>query len=180
MAKKMISTRIEGDAELKRKLKILGTRGREALMPALHAGADVIETEAERRAPGPHIVRGNEVLTGGMAEIEIGPDEAHWHYRYAEFGASPHEITGKKESYTLFKARSSKKKGETPEPRKVLGSMVFQGRNGLVVTKRVSHPGRKAKPFLRNTMTEKQDQTVEEIGKLFKAEIDKLVVSHGG
>lgn len=72
---------------------------------ALMAGAKVLQAEANAGAPGPHIVA--EVVSGrtlkkkrksagvkGNARVAaVGPDNKHWYYRFAEFGASPHDIS---------------------------------------------------------------------------------------
>lgn len=151
MAKKMITTSLKGDQELKDKLDQLGKRGRAALLPAARAGAAVIEMEAEILAPGPHIVTGNEKTEGGVAEIEIGPDEEHWEYRFVEYGATEHEIKG--------------------------NPLVFEGKKGLIITRKVNHPGLAAKPFMRPAAVRKQDAAKDAAGKVFKAEIDKLVIN---
>lgn len=151
MAKKMITTRFKGDKELKDKLEMLGKRGRAALLPAARAGAQIVEMEATLLAPGPHIITGNEKTEGGMAEIEIGPDEEHWAWRFVEFGATEHEIKG--------------------------NPLIFEGEHGLVVTKSVKHPGLTAKPFMRPAAVRKEVEAGQAAGKIFKEEIDKLVIS---
>ncbi len=150
MPKKILTTRFSGDKELKDKLDQLGKRGRAALLPAARAGAQVIEMEAEILAPGPHIYTGNEKIDGGVAEIEIGPDEEHWAWRFFEFGATEHEIKG--------------------------SPLVFEGEHGLVITKSVNHPGMTAKPFMRPAAVRKEVEAGKEAGKVFKSEIDKLVI----
>lgn len=150
MAKKMLIGRIEGDQALKDKLDQLGKRGRVALLPAARAGAAIIEDAAELLAPGPHIITGNEKTEGGMAEIEIGPDEEHWAYRFIEFGATDHEIKG--------------------------NPLVFEGDSGLVITRRVNHPGLTARPFLRPAADRNKKEVSEAAGKVFKSEIAKLVI----
>ena len=73
---KGVTIKLEGDKELKRKLDLLGRRARGALLKAAEAGAEVIENAAEQRAPGPHIVIGNQKIDGGRAEVDIHGNEA--------------------------------------------------------------------------------------------------------
>ena len=152
MAKRGMTIKLEGSQELKRKLEQLKGRARGALLKAAEAGAEVIEAAAEQKAPGPHIATGNQKVEGGRAEVDIGPDKEHWHYQFFETGATSHEITG--------------------------SPLVFEGEKGLVVTKRVDHPGMPAEPFLRPAMSEKREAAKDAAGQVFKAEIDKLVIDN--
>jgi HK97 gp10 family phage protein len=150
---KAVSVKLIGDQELKKVLDMLGKSGRPALLPAARAGADVIEVLANTRAPGPHIITGNEKQEGGTAEVEIGPDEEHWHYRFLEFGAGPHEITG--------------------DP------LVFKGKGGIIRTNKVNHPGIPAAPFLRNTADEKKNAAADAAGEVFRAKIEEIRRRYG-
>ena len=150
---KAVSVEIKGDAALKRVLDMLGKAGRPALLPAARAGAAPIQMTANTRAPGPHIITGNEKQEGGTAEIDIGPDEEHWAYRFLEFGAGPHEITG--------------------DP------LVFKGKGGIIRIGKVNHPGIAAEPFLRNTADEKKDEARDEAGKVFLAKIEEIRRRYG-
>lgn len=152
MARGGVTVKLEGDKELKRKLDLLGRRARAALLKAAEAGADVVETAAEQRAPGPHIAIGNQKVEGGRAEVDIGPDKEHWHYQFFETGATAHEISG--------------------------SPLVFEGEQGLIVTKRVNHPGMPAEPFLRPAIDGKREEAKDAAGEVFKAEIDKLVIDN--
>jgi HK97 gp10 family phage protein len=148
---KRVTIKIEGDKELKRKLDLLGRRARGSLLKAAEAGAEVIEAAAEQKAPGPHIATGNQKVEGGIAEVSIGPDKEHWHYQFFETGATGHEITG--------------------------SPLIFEGKTGLVVTKRVDHPGMQAEPFLRPALSERSEAAKDAAGRVFKSEIDQLVIS---
>lgn len=150
MAKKTISLELTGDRELKSKLDALGVRARAALLDAAKAGAEVIEAAAEPNAPGPFIIIGNEKVEGGVASVEIGPDEEHWYFRFFEFGATQHEIKG--------------------------SPLVFEGDAGLVVTRKVGHPGMAAEPFLRPAADEKKDAAKDAAGQVFRAEIERLTI----
>lgn len=151
MAKTTI--KLTGDLELKRKLEQLKARARGALLDAAEAGADVVQADADRRAPGPHIITGNKVVEGGKATVEIGPDKEHWYYQFAETGATAHEITG--------------------------APLVFLGERGLIITRKVAHPGMDAHPFLRPALSTQRDAARDKAGEVFRREIDKLVESHG-
>jgi len=148
----MATSKLIGEKELNEKLQKLGVKARASLLSATKAGGDVIQEEANRNAPGPHIVMGHEKAQDSQAEVDIGPDEEHWFYRFFEFGAGAHEIKAK-----------------------TAAALAFQGRSGLVITQAVQHPGMAAVPFLRNAMDSKRDETVAGMGKVFRAEIDRLV-----
>lgn len=144
--------RIEGSRELKQKLEMLQGKARAALMTSAEAGADPIRDEMQRLAPESALIfLGNQELGDGTAEVDIGFDEEKWYLRFFEYGASDHEIKG--------------------------APLAFEGESGLVITGRVSHPGMPAKPFMRPAADSKKDEARDEAGKVFKAEIDKLVES---
>lgn len=91
------------------------------------AGAQPLIDGANRAAPGPHIVYKVKITSTGV-EVKIGPDKAHWHYRFFEYGATAHEISGKP-------------------------LLIFEGREALVITHMVKNAGGVvAKPFMRNTL----------------------------
>jgi HK97 gp10 family phage protein len=148
----MATSKLIGEKELKEKLEKLGSRARASLLTATQAGGEVIREEANRNAPGPHVVMGHEKAQNSQAEVEIGPDEEHWYYRFFEFGAGPHEIKAK-----------------------TAAALAFEGRSGLVITQAVQHPGMAAVPFLRPAMDGKRKETVAEMGQVFRREIDRLV-----
>lgn len=150
MAKVKMKVEIVGDEQLKLKLQRLGQRAQGALVKANQAGAEPVKGTANSKAPGPHIHQGPVKVNGGRAESSIGPDKEHWYYTFAEFGATRHEITG--------------------EP------LVFEGRNGLVITRKVDHPGHPADPFLRPAAEQERDAARDAAGKVFRAEIDKETI----
>src|SRR4030067_1033142 len=152
MARRGVTIKLEGDKELNRKLDQLGARARGALLDAAEAGAEVIEAAAEQKAPGPHIVTGNQKVEGGRAEVDIGPDKEHWYYQFFETGATAHEIAG--------------------------SPLVFEGDKGLIVTRKVNHTGMPAEPFLRPALSEKSEAAKDAAGERFKPEIDKLGIEN--
>lgn len=84
---------------------------REIVDKALAAGGDILQAEAQASAPGPGIIA--EVSTGRTLKkrrssagvkanarvVAVGPDEKHWHYRWAEFGAKPHDVSVSKPGF---------------------------------------------------------------------------------
>lgn len=123
MARNSIEVRLEGGEDLLKAIADADLSVRSVLRAAVLAGGRVVADAAAGSAPGPEIVA--EVLQASAAGVEvgIGPDKEHWHYQFSETGAAAHEITG------------------TP--------LQFEGREGLIRTASVSHPGMAARPFLR-------------------------------
>lgn len=108
----------------------------------------VIQEAANPKAPEPHIIVEEMEKSGRQVTVGIGPDDAHWYYRYLETGASAHEIRG------------------NPLLR-------FEGREGLVITGAVNHPGMAAKPFLRPAFDEKKNAAKDEVGAELKKVIER-------
>lgn len=140
-----------GEAELRDKIRRLGDLVRQANSKAARAGAEPIQEEANRNAPGPHVLALQSKInsTEDQAIVDIGPDKEHYYYQFIETGATAHEIKGK-------------------------GVLAFMGRKGLVITKAVKHPGIAAKPFLRPAMAHNRDAAQKRAGEVFRAEIDKV------
>ena len=141
MAKNKAAFKVQGIDDLTDKLRRLGVDMRKALPTALMPGAEVIESGANRRAPGPHIVTGKPKRKGDKVSVAVGPDKEHWFYRFAEFGARPHEI----------------------KPRRGRQAVAFTGQAGAVVRRVVHHPGVKQVPFLRPAMDEDRDKAIRAI-----------------
>ncbi len=118
-----IEVRLEGGEDLLKAIADADLSLRSVLRAATLAGGQVVANAAAGSAPGPGIVA--EVMEASAAGVEvgIGPDKEHWYYKFAETGAAAHEILG------------------TP--------LSFDGREGMVRTASVSHPGMAARPFLR-------------------------------
>lgn len=141
---------MEGGEELKAKLRALGQAVVRINREAALAGAEVIEDAAEMRAPGPHISKEVVRADENQAEVAIGPDKEHWYYQFTETGATRHEIKAAKG-----------------------GVLAFLGDSGLVITKKVDHPGMAAKPFLRPAMNTQRDAAKDKAGEVFREEIEK-------
>lgn len=77
---------------------------KEVVDKALAEGGEILRAAASSGAPGPGIVA--EVTTGRTLKkkkrsagvkanarvVAVGADEDHWHYRWSEFGARPHDV----------------------------------------------------------------------------------------
>lgn len=128
-----IEIKLEGGEALMAALRDADVALRAAVREAVMAGAQVVVGAADGNAPGPHIIAKITKSSAAGAVASIGPDADHWHYRFFETGVAAHEITG--------------------DP-----LLWFAGRDGLVRTAGVRHPGMPARPFLRPA----HDGTVEE------------------
>ena len=139
-----------GAEELGKKIHQLGDLVRQANSKAARAAEVPILDDANRNAPGPHILalQSKRESTEDLAVVDIGPDKDHYYYQFIETGATGHEIKGK----TI---------------------LAFLGRKGLVITKSVQHPGMAARPFLRPAMTKNRDAAQKKAGEVFLAEILK-------
>ena len=152
MAKSNIRVTIEGDEELLLKLRALGAGVEQILETAVLAGAEIVKDQANSLAPGPHIESEVTEKSRTRATAEIGPDKEHWYYRFFETGTTGHPITPHKK-----------------------GALAFPWAGIDYVLASVWVMGMPAKPFLRNSMDEKQDSAVDATGAEFKREIDKQV-----
>lgn len=144
-----VDVHVEGGEALMAAIVELGLSVRRELRQAGRAGAEVIRQAAEANAPGPHIEIDVVSATGEQVVIDIGPDADHWHYRFAETGAAPHEIRGNP-------------------------LLAFAGQNGLVVTRRVSHPGMAARPFLRPAHDGSRTAAADEFGAALRERIEEV------
>ena len=140
---KNLTLRVEGGEELARKLKLMGTEASAALELAAQTGMAVLESAAEPLAPGPHLVSETTERKQNVATVEMGPDKKHWYYRFLEYGAREHEIEGNP-------------------------YLAFEGSGGLMVTKKVQHPGMKARPFLRPAFDGRHRQAKKNTGQVLR------------
>lgn len=141
---------IEGGEELIRKLRGLAVDAGLALEKAVESGAKIVQTAADGAAPGPNIKQEITLKTPSKVEACIGPDKAHWYYRFVETGAGAHGISAKK-----------------------AGAIAFEGNQGLVITKSVAHTGMAARPFLRPALDNNQTQVRDAVGDEIKRTIDR-------
>lgn len=147
MAGASVSVTVEGGEGLLRKLRQIGADVESELEAAALVGAAVIQNAANPLAPGPHVETEVAEKSPERVVVEIGPDEAHWYYRFFETGAGPHGITG--------------------EP------LVFEGRTGTVVVPGVSHPGMAARPFLRPAFDGSSDRAADKVGEALKRVVER-------
>lgn len=144
-----VIAKLEGVNQLEKRLKAMEKKARDELMDEMmKAGVPVIEEPANRDAPGPHVIHKVTKRSRTGIEISIGPDEAHWHYRFSEFGAGPHEITIKNRR-----------------------ALSFEGDRGVVVTRSVRHPGIVARPFLRKNFDERKEKAIKRMRDVFYGEL---------
>lgn len=146
----MFGVKVEGTEELLRKLEELGVDLRELLVQATVAGGEVISEGAADAAPGDGITAEVVSKKAQSVEVGIGPDKEHWYYRFAEYGAQPHEIS--------------------PETAKAL---VFEGPGGTVFAGGASHPGMAARPFLRPAITDKAADASTALGAVLEKALEK-------
>ena len=129
---------IKGGEKLLAKLQRMGVDVDKALEAAAVAGATVIAKGANPRAPAPLIDVEVVERSRGHVEVDIGPPDEKWYWRYKETGAAPHEITG------------------TP--------LAFEGDEGLIITGGVAHKGMAADPFLRPAFDSERDRATDAVG----------------
>lgn len=145
------TVRIEGMEELLRKLGQLQDDVSAVLDEATLAGAEVVRTYAAQQAPGPHVEKDLAARTRLAAEAHVGPDDAHWYYKFAETGTGPHEIG--------------------PDAKQALA---FEGNEGRVVTTFVDHPGHPAEPFLRPALDTQKGAATDAVGAVLKRAIEAV------
>lgn len=151
MAKKFTAT-LKGDKELIANLKKVKAGAAKVLQQAVMGGAGIIETAADKGAPGAYNVQQlvAEETTTTRAVAAIGPDREHWYYTFFETGTQPHEATPRvKQALMLMPA------GE-PVVRLIT-------RSG----------GMAAQPFLRPAIENTQPAVTAKVGGIFWAEISK-------
>lgn len=143
MPNDVVIVRLEGGEELLAALRAVDANVKSVLRAATLMGAEIIAGAANAMAPAPNIETEVVSATAGAVEVAIGPDDEHWYYRFFEQGAAAHEIES--------------------------SPLVFDGRDGLVVTARVSHTGMPARPFLRPAHDERSDDAKDEMGARLRA-----------
>jgi HK97 gp10 family phage protein len=138
VAKRPLWLKIEGADELGQALEAIAEATPAILREAVEFGADYMLRMVQQAAPGPGIQRDVVKADAQRYRVAIGPDRAHWYYRFFEYGAEAHEMTG--------------------DVRKALAF-------GDKVRLRVKHPGMAARPFLRSTFDAQQKTVVDMIGR---------------
>lgn len=143
-----ITVKLEGDRALLAKLERLGISVQDVLEAAVGAAAEIVRDDARTRAPAPHIEQETTKRTRRMVEVDVGPDDEHWYYRFIESGAAAHGISG--------------------------SPLVFMGDSGMVYTTQVSHPGLTARPFLRPAFDSQSGEATDEMGKHWKRAVESV------
>lgn len=140
---------IEGLQDLVQALEDAGANVKEVLQGAVLAAGEIVLQAAILAAPGSEIYAklDEDESSDQKIVVNVGPDDQHWYYQFAETGATAHEISA-------------------------AGALAFEGSEGLVITKSVSHPGMVAKPFLRPALTSTKDEAVEEVGSHIKGALE--------
>jgi HK97 gp10 family phage protein len=180
-----------------RKLKQLAAVTREEVVKkALLAGGSLILGAANSRAPGPHIIM--KIVKGSNLSksvpninpeglyVAVGPDKAHWYYRWKEYGVKAHSVTKRKRTrYQQYLKKqgvriSKARKHRTGEKMKrTTGStrpaMVFSLDGKLIFARKVR--GFPAKPFLRPAADSQGANAIRMIGKVLDQEIKKVARS---
>ena len=149
MASKM-HVEIEGLQELAQALEDAGADVKEVLKDAIVSAGEIVAQAAIPAAPGAEIYPevDEEESSDKKIVVNVGPDQDHWYYRFQETGATAHEINA------------------------APGALAFEGDQGVVVTKSVSHPGVVGRPFLRPALTSTKDRAVEEVGNHIKGVLE--------
>lgn len=135
---------LKGTREAIQRLRRIGADVDGIKKRAAEAGGEVIRADANRNAPGPHIVMDTKVK-GSRVQVEIGPDEEHWYYLFFETGAVEHGIK--------------------PKNRKLLR---FFDDDQEIFARVVQHPGMPADPYLRPALDERAGQAVEAVGRVIR------------
>lgn len=143
------SMRLEGGEELLDALNRMDVSVKGELRGAALAGAEIVAEVAKSMAPGPEIEAQVSQASALLVMVDVGPDAEHWFYRFYETGAAAHEIQG-------------------------AALLVFEGREGTVVTPHVSHPGMAAQPFLRPAFDESQDSARDTMGARLRSRIEEV------
>ena len=181
-------------AEFNTDLRRLGQATRvDVTKEALEAGGMVIHDAAEQKAPGPHIeikvMRGSELAkrwrSSGAQGIKadgwyvaIGPDKAHWYYRFAEYGTKTHGVR-RRSTRRMQGLRKQGMKASAARKQQIgkrtVGStkpaMVFTINGKLIFARKVR--GVAAKPFLRPAADTQGNAAVQAMGKVLKREIER-------
>lgn len=141
MGKNGVRVEIKGLNDLLAKLEKLGDAADEALGAAAEAGAEELTRRMIPNAPGPHIEVELRYLGGGRVIYWVGPDKAHWYYRFFESGTMTHVVLPRRAR--ALKIGGEYKAGAVPR-------------------------GMAAKPFMRPAVDEGQDKVKKAMGDVLK------------
>jgi hypothetical protein len=163
--------------------------GERIVKAALLAGGATVQKAAISRAPGPHIVvelmsgkaLGSGSGTGLMKKdiraagsyVVIGPDKAHWYYRFSELGTKDHGIKKRK---STTRQQDLRRQGRGKEARalrgKVRPAMKFTVNGSTVFARKVR--GFAAKPFMEPAASGAGEAAMRTITNVIVQEIEKV------
>jgi HK97 gp10 family phage protein len=152
--------KLEGGDALLKALREADGNVRKAQRGAIRAGGELIKAEAQRLAPASR--RAKRVVLQvssprkGVVEARVKPSKRAWYLKFFETGVGQHEIpsAGKR--------------------------LVFEGREGLVVTNTVVHPGMPARPFLRPAIDGQHDAAVAAVGESLRQALEEARIAQAG
>ena len=162
----------------------------EVIKRALQSGGEVIEATAASKAPGPHILTvvmtGAQLMKGwkssGAQGIKstglygvVGPDAAHWYYRFSEYGVKPHGVKRRKSTRAQKQARLSKTKRKDLSAgiRNARPMMAWMQNGRLVFARKVQ--GYAAKPFMRPAVDAAGSAALNRMADTIGSEIQKAL-----
>lgn len=147
-----MEVKLEGLEECLKLLEMAGESAIQALEEALLEGAEVMRAEAELNAPGGEgMVKEVESKKRGEATVAVGPDKAHWFFRFFETGTTAHEVN--------------------PDEAKALHLVPL----GDVIVARAQAGGMAARPFLRPAFDGKAEQAKQKFGEAIWKRIEAVL-----
>ena len=159
-----VSVKMEGMDELVKELQAAGANVVKSQRAALRAAAKVIGMDARARAPGPGIKWTVDRAPNGNIEATVGPDVAHWYYRFLETGVQPFEI-----NFVTDQTTRTSGGGRAIRHKTGASTMKF----GDQFAKVVHRGGIPARPFLRPAFDTQKDAAVEAFGAKLVSVLEK-------
>jgi HK97 gp10 family phage protein len=156
---------------------------------ALLAGGEIVKNEMITRGPGPGIDmqfkppadlwKGGadreikQTIAKGGLYLAVGPDKAHWYYRFTEFGVQPHEVRKRKTTRNQRAARKVgiKRADMAKGKRRAKPVMSWVQGSERIFARKVS--GFAAKPFIRPAIDNSAAETTKAIAQVLATEIEK-------
>ena len=171
---------------------------------ALGAGGSMIQRAAKSRAPGPHIamkVMDGTALARGWRSASaqgvksdalyaaIGPDKAHWYYRFAETGTSDHGVRNKKNgryrgrTTTRFQQGLRRQGVYIRKARKMQVGKRLSGSTRPAMRLKIDGQylfrrrvrGQAAKPFLKPAVDSQRTNTIKAMRYVLQNEINQVL-----
>lgn len=173
---------VDGGPELTHKLRLAGSSVAGVLQDAVSNGSDLVKDISIRTGPGPYIITETaRPWTDKVKAYEIGPDKAHWYYRFFEFGVQPFEInmiTKRSKRTAIDKKRSAKLGRNVAVRGRPIHSPFRAVKFSPTDIYSVVHPkGFAAKPFLRKAVRDNNAPIVKRVSDTFMAALNAIVGS---